>query len=344
MTPVKRVLEAIDEIKKGKMVIMVDDEDRENEGDLVYASVFSTPEHVNFMAKEARGLICVAVSSEIAKRLELSPMVSSNNSQYETAFTVSVDAASALTGISAAERDMTIQILANPLSKPQELARPGHIFPLIAKDGGTLVRTGHTEGSVDLCRLAGLNASGGICEIIKDDGTMARRDDLDLFAEKHGLKTVYISDIVEYRLANEILVKAVEEEEVEFFGVHAKKQTFIDHEGLEHTAIAFYHIGETANVKVHNIISDIDLLLDEGRYRQLIDSVEYLKQNGGVIVFINNPLQNHANMKEFGVGAQILKLYGIKHMRLLTCSKMPEFVGLSGFGLEVLETINPSEK
>lgn len=344
MTPIERVLEAIDEIKKGKMVIMVDDEDRENEGDLVYASVFSTPEHVNFMAMEARGLICVALSSEIAKRLELNPMVSSNNSQYETAFTVSVDSASALTGISAAERDMTIQILANPLSKPTELARPGHVFPLIARDGGTLVRTGHTEGSTDLCRLAGLNASGVICEIIKDDGTMARRDDLDIFAEKHGLKTIHISDIVEYRLANEILVKAVDEEEIEFFGMNAKKQTFIDHEGLEHTAVAFYHIGETANVKVHNIISDMDLLLDEGRYKQLIDSIDYLKQNGGLLVFINNPLLDHGNMKEFGVGAQIIKLYGIKHMRLLTQSKLPEFVGLSGFGLEVLETINPSEK
>lgn len=343
MTPIQRVLDAIEEIKKGKMVIMVDDEDRENEGDLVYASVFSTPEHVNFMAKEARGLICVAVSNEIASRLELNPMVSSNNSQYETAFTVSVDATAALTGISAAERDMTIHILANPLSKPQELARPGHIFPLIAKDGGTLVRTGHTEGSVDLCRLAGLNASGVICEIIKDDGTMARRDDLDLFAEKHDLKTVYISDIVEYRLANEILVKAVDAEEIEFFGMHAKKQTFIDHEGLEHTAISFHHVGETANVKVHNIISDIDLLLDQGRYRQLVDSIDYLKQNGGVIVFINNPNLHHSTMKEYGVGAQILKLYGIKHMRLLTCSKVAEFVGLSGFGLEVLETINPSQ-
>ncbi|WP_345974288.1 bifunctional 3,4-dihydroxy-2-butanone 4-phosphate synthase/GTP cyclohydrolase II [Sulfurimonas sp. HSL3-7] len=343
MTPIQRVLDAIDEIKKGKMVIMVDDEDRENEGDLVYASVFSTPEHVNFMAKEARGLICVAVSNEIAERLELNPMVSSNSSQYETAFTVSVDAASALTGISAAERDMTIQILANPLSKPQELARPGHIFPLIAKDGGTLVRTGHTEGSVDLCRLAGLNASGVICEIIKDDGTMARRDDLDLFAQKHGLKTVYISDIVEYRLANEILVKATSEEEIEFFGMHAKKRTFVDHEKLEHTAISFHHIGETANVKVHNVVSDMELLLDKKRYKQLIDSIDYLKQNGGVLVFINNPDQHHSNMKEFGVGAQILKLYGIEHMRLLSCSALPEFVGLSGFGLEVLETINPSE-
>ncbi len=342
MTPIQRVLDAIEEIKKGNMIIMCDDEDRENEGDLVYASVFSTPEHVNFMAKEARGLICVTLDGEIAERLELNPMVSSNNSMYETAFTVSVDAADALTGISAAERDMTINILANPLSKPTELARPGHIFPLIAKDGGTLVRTGHTEGSVDICRLAGLTGCGVICEIIKDDGEMARRDDLDLFAEKHNLKTVFISDIVEYRLANEILVNAVSEEEIDFFGMKAQKRTFVDHEGLEHTAIAFHHIGETANVKVHNVISDIELLLNQEKYQLLIDSIEYLKQNGGVLLFINNPDQNHANMKEFGVGAQILKLYGIEHMRLLTNAQLPDFVGLSGFGLEVLETVDPS--
>ena len=296
MTPIQRVLDAIEEIKKGNMIIMCDDEDRENEGDLVYASVFSTPEHVNFMAMEARGLICVTVGNEIADRLELNPMVSSNNSMYETAFTVSVDATDALTGISATERDMTINILANPLSKATELARPGHIFPLIAKDGGTLVRTGHTEGSVDICRLAGLTGCGVICEIIKDDGEMARRDDLDIFAEKHNLKTVFISDIVEYRLANEILVKAVDEEEIEFFGMNAQKRTFIDHEGFEHTAVAFHHVGETANVKVHNVISDIELLLDQGRYTQLVDSIEYLKQNGGVLVFINNPDQNHSTV------------------------------------------------
>jgi 3,4-dihydroxy 2-butanone 4-phosphate synthase/GTP cyclohydrolase II len=239
---------------------------------------------------------------------------------------------------------MTINILANPLSKATELARPGHIFPLIAKDGGTLVRTGHTEGSVDLCRLAGLQGCGVICEIIKDDGEMARRDDLDLFSEKHNLKTVFISDIVEYRLANEILVKATGEEEVEFFGINAQKRTFVDHEGLEHTAISFHHIGETANVKVHNIVTDMELLLDQGRYKQLIDSITYLKLNGGVLIFINNPDQSHSTIKEFGVGAQILKLYGIAHMRLLTCSTLPEFVGLSGFGLEVLETINPSQE
>ena len=196
MTPMNRVLRAIEDIKKGKMVIMVDDEDRENEGDLVYASVFSTPEHVNFMATKARGLICVAISKEIATRLELNPMVSSNTSMYETAFTVSVDATEAKTGISAAERDLTIKILANPISHKTDLVKPGHIFPLIAKDGGSLVRTGHTEGSVDLCRLSGLNESAVICEIIKDDGTMARRDDLDIFEKEHDLNIVYISDIV----------------------------------------------------------------------------------------------------------------------------------------------------
>ncbi len=160
MKPIERVLQAIEDIKKGKMVIMVDDEDRENEGDLVYAAAFSTPAHVNFMAMHARGLICVALSKSIADRLDLNPMVSSNTSSYETAFTVSVDAKDALTGISAKERDDTIKILANPISKPDELVKPGHIFPLIAKEGGTLVRTGHTEGSVDLCRLAGLSEAG----------------------------------------------------------------------------------------------------------------------------------------------------------------------------------------
>jgi len=214
MKAIQRVIDAIDEIRKGNMVIMIDDEDRENEGDLVYAAAFSTPKHVNFMVTHARGLVCVALSKSIATRLDLNPMVSSNNSSYETAFTVSVDAKSALTGISAGERNDTISILANPISKADELVRPGHIFPLIAKDGGTLIRTGHTEGSVDLCRLAGLSEAGVICEIIKEDGTMARRDDLDVFGEKHNLKTVFISDLVEYRQANESLIKAVKVQEI----------------------------------------------------------------------------------------------------------------------------------
>lgn len=340
MTPTQRVLEAIEEIKKGKMIIMCDDEDRENEGDLVYAAAFSTPEHVNFMAKEARGLICVALSKESAGRLELNPMVSSNSSSYETAFTVSVDAKTAETGISAKERDDTIKILANPISHADELVRPGHIFPLIAKDGGTLVRTGHTEGSVDICRLAGLQEAGVICEIIKEDGTMARRDDLDVFAKKHDLKTVFISDIVEYRLANERLVKETKVEEMDFFDVKVNKHTYEDHDGVEHTAIVFYKAGEIANVRVHNVVPDIELFLNQPKYKNLIKSIEYLKQNSGVLVFINKTNhQDNAHMKEIGTGAQILKNLGVSKMNLLTPSTQTDIVGISGFGLEVNETI-----
>ncbi|TKI70014.1 bifunctional 3,4-dihydroxy-2-butanone 4-phosphate synthase/GTP cyclohydrolase II [Sulfurimonas crateris] len=341
MTPTQRVLEAIDEIKKGHMVIMIDDEDRENEGDLVYASAFSTPAHVNFMATHARGLICVAISKNIATRLELNPMVSSNTSSYETAFTVSVDAKNALTGISAKERDDTIKILANPISHADELVKPGHIFPLIAKDGGTLVRTGHTEGSVDLCRLAGLSESSVICEIIKEDGTMARRDDLDIFGEKHNLKTVFISDIVEYRLANERLVNELEVEDIEFFGTKVKKYTFSDHDKIEHTAIVFHNVASVANVRVHNVIPDMELLLNQKKYSNLILSIEYLKQNSGVLIFINKPTHHdNAAMKEFGIGAQILKSFGISKMNLLTSMKATEFVGLGGFGLEINEVID----
>lgn len=341
MTPIQRVLEAIDEIKKGRMVIMVDDEDRENEGDLVYASAFSTPEHVNFMAINARGLICVAISKEIATRLELNPMVSSNTSSHETAFTVSVDAKSASTGISASERDDTIKILANPISHADELVKPGHIFPLIAKEGGVLVRTGHTEGSVDLCRLAGLSSSAVICEIIKEDGTMARRDDLDIFGEKYNLKTVFISDIVEYRLANERLVNEVNVEDIEFFGMKVKKYTFLDHDKIEHTAILFHGVGLVANVRVHNVIPDMDLFLNQKKYNNLIASIEYLKSNGGILIFINKPTHNdNAAMKEFGIGAQILKSFKVSKMNLLTSLSHTEFVGLSGFGLEINEIID----
>ena len=343
MNAIQRVKDAIEEIKKGKMVIMMDDEDRENEGDLVYASTFSTPEHVNFMATHAKGLICVAISNDIAARLDLNPMVSSNTSMHETAFTVSVDATEAVTGISAAERDMTIKILANPLSRPAELVKPGHIFPLIAKDGGTLIRTGHTEGSVDLCRLAGLAESSVICEIMKDDGTMARRDDLEIFAKKHDQKIVYISDLVEYRLANESLIKDNNEEDAEFFGTKVKKHTFTDHENIEHTAIVFHGVGKTANVKVHNIVSDLELLSNSDKYEQLIDAINYLKQNSGTLVFINQPNHHNVAMKEYGIGAQILKSLGIEKMHLLTKAFKTDFVGLSGFGLEVAEVIDPSK-
>jgi 3,4-dihydroxy 2-butanone 4-phosphate synthase/GTP cyclohydrolase II len=204
---IKRVKKAIEEIQKGNIIIMIDDEDRENEGDLVYAGVFSNPEKVNFLASEGKGLICVSLTKEIANKLNLTPMVPQNRETFSTAFTVSVDAKECKTGISAYERDLTIKKLASPISKPDDFVRPGHIFPLIAKKGGVLVRTGHTEGSVDICKLAGVYPVAVICEIMKEDGTMARRDDLKEFAKKHNLAIVYISDIIEYRLQFESLVK-----------------------------------------------------------------------------------------------------------------------------------------
>jgi len=336
---IKRVESAIEEIKKGNMVIMMDDEDRENEGDLVYAATFSTPDMVNFMAKEARGLICTPMSKDIANKLELNPMVTNNDSMHETAFTVSVDSANAKTGISAAERDDCIKKLASPLSSAQDFVRPGHIFPLIAKKGGVLVRTGHTEGSVDLCMLAGLSPVAVICEIIKDDGTMARRDDLELFKKKHNLKIVYISDIVEYRLANEKLVKEIATQEDKFFGVNVEKITFLDHLDRKHTVIKFYSANKKENVKFHNIGTDLELLTNEAKYNNLITSIEYLKRNGGLLVFLDTKTISKEQAREFGVGAQILKSLGVEEINLLTTNKDTEFVGLSGFGLNVAKKI-----
>ncbi len=336
---IKRVERAIEEIKRGNMVIMMDDEDRENEGDLVYAATFSTPEMVNFMAKEARGLICTPITKDRAKELDLMPMVSNNVSNHETAFTVSIDSADATTGISAAERSDCISKLSNPLTVAEDFVRPGHIFPLIAKDGGVLVRTGHTEGSVDLCKLAGLAPAAVICEIIKDDGTMARADDLESFARKHQMPIVYISDIVEYRLANEKLIKRIGEEEGELRGMKVEKILYEDHLGRIHTVVQFYKIHETSNVKFHNIGLDIDLILDDKRFSALDNAIEYLKQNGGLLIFLDTKVISREQAKEFGVGAQILKDLGVTNINLLTTNKDTEFIGLAGFGLNVVEKI-----
>ncbi len=336
---IKRVEKAIEEVKRGKMVIMMDDEDRENEGDLVYAATFSTPDMVNFMAKEARGLICTPVTKEIATKLDLMPMVSNNVSNYETAFTVSIDSTNAETGISAAERDDCISKLSNPQTVSEDFVRPGHIFPLIAKDGGVLVRTGHTEGSVDLCKLAGLAPAAVICEIIKDDGKMARMDDLEIFSKEHDMAIVYISDIVEYRLAHEKLIKRVKEEESELRGIKVEKITYTDHLERTHTVIQFYKTHETANVKFHNIGSDIGLVLDDKRFNALNNSIDYLKTNGGTLIFLDTKVISNEQAKEFGVGAQILKDLGIKNINLLTTNKDTEFVGLAGFGLDVVDKI-----
>jgi len=337
--PIQRVLEAIEEIKQGKMVIMVDDEDRENEGDLVYAATFSTPEKVNFLVKEARGLVCVAVEKETSKRLELNPMVPHNTSSYETAFTVSVDAASAATGISAGERDTTIKLLADPYSKAEDLVRPGHIFPLTAKEGGVLNRIGHTEGSVDLCKLAGLNSAAVICEIMKEDGDMARRDDLEVFAKKHDLKIVQIADLVQYRLERESLIECINEEEVNFFNHTVQRKNYRDHLNRTHSVLAFGEIGSHTNVKFHNIGTDLALLCNLEQYNGMIESIEYLKKEGGLLVFLDNTHVQDTKIKEFGIGAQILKALAIKTINLISTRKMKEFSAISGFDLEIKEEI-----
>ncbi|MDY0265267.1 MAG: bifunctional 3,4-dihydroxy-2-butanone 4-phosphate synthase/GTP cyclohydrolase II [Sulfurospirillum cavolei] len=337
--PIQRVKQAIEDIKNGKMVMMVDDEDRENEGDLVYAATFSTPEKVNFMASEARGLICVALNDEIATRLELTPMVKYNDSQHETAFTVSVDARVCSTGISAYERDVTIKILADTMSSPKELVRPGHIFPLIARKGGTLVRTGHTEGSVDLCRLAGLREAAVICEVMKADGHMARRDDLDLFCQEHGINIVYISDIVAYRMQSESLVREVFSANVEFFGVQTRKIDMVDHEGNHHIVYMFGEVGEKSAVKFHHILPDNELLANEKKYHGILKAIEYLKTHGGVFIFVDSEYSSNQELREFGIGAQILKKLGIKSLDLISITPHKDYVGLAGFGLNIAQEI-----
>jgi 3,4-dihydroxy 2-butanone 4-phosphate synthase/GTP cyclohydrolase II len=332
---IQRVEEAIKEIQKGKMVIMMDDEDRENEGDLVYAANFSTPESVNFMATHAKGLICVSISKEIADRLELEPMVSKNTSCHDTAFTISVDATKAKTGISAEERDMTIKILASKISRADELVKPGHIFPLIAKDGGVLERTGHTEGSVDLCELAGINKAAVICEIMKEDGSMARKPDLEAFAKKHDMKIVYVSDLVEYRLAKESLIQTVSETSVEFLGANVKQVDFKDHENKTHLALVFGDVSGITNVKFHNVGLDKELFLNSAKINYFLNSVEYLKQHGGILVFLDRDDTVDDKMKEYGVGAQILKALGTSHINLIVSHKGTGFVGIGGFGLTI---------
>ena len=339
MSAIQRVKQAIEDMKQGKMVVMCDDEDRENEGDLVYPATFSTPEKVNFMASEAKGLICVSVSKKIADRLKLSPMVTNNDSQHETAFTVSVDARLCTTGISAGERDMTIKILADCASSSNELVRPGHIFPLIAKKGGSLVRTGHTEGSIDICRLAGLSESAVICEVMKEDGSMARRDDLDIFCEKHNLNMVYISDIVEYRMQNESLVREIAESATKFLGIDARRIDMVDHEDNHHIVYTFGKIQKESAVKFHNIMPDIDLFTNTEKFDGMMDAIKHLKEHGGVLIFLDDENSPKKEMKDYGIGAQILKKLGIEKINLLTSSKGKEFVGIKGFGLDIKEEL-----
>jgi 3,4-dihydroxy 2-butanone 4-phosphate synthase/GTP cyclohydrolase II len=327
---IQRVKQAIEDIKQGKIIIMIDDEDRENEGDLVYAGVFSTPEKVNFLASKGKGLICVSITKDIANRLNLTPMVPQNEESFSTAFTISVDAKECKTGISAFERDLTIKKLSNPTSKPEDFVKPGHIFPLIAKEGGTLVRTGHTEGSVDICRLAGVFPSAVICEIMNDDGTMARRNDLKKFAKDHNLNIVYISDIVEYRLQYESLIKRISQNQIELKGIKFQKIEYLDHLGHTHYVLA-NNPKQTSNVKFYKVSKNIDFLLNDELLKEYEKVLEYIKYNNGVIIFLDSKAKDN---KEFGIGAQILKDLEIKNLNLISKHKN-ELNALKGFGINI---------
>jgi len=371
--PLATIEEAIDEIRRGRMVILMDDKDRENEGDLCMAAEKVTPQAINFMATHGRGLVCLPLTEERVRHLGLSMMVSENTSPFGTAFTVSVDAATGITtGISAADRAKTILDAIADDAKPQDLATPGHIFPLRARNGGVLVRAGQTEGSVDLARLAGLNPSGVICEIMKNDGTMARQPDLMRFAKKHKLKVVTIADLIQYRLNYESLVyRAAAAPLPTRLGGDFQAivyNTLVDQS--EHLALIKGNISpkEETLVRVHTKYVPGDVfgfeLLNTGAVIQR--SMEIIARKGkGIILYLqpehkgirpdmvtypklegkqqrgmNRSFVYQANFKEYGIGAQILRDLGVRKMRLLTNNKK-HLVGLRGYGLEVtaLESI-----
>jgi 3,4-dihydroxy 2-butanone 4-phosphate synthase/GTP cyclohydrolase II len=372
--PLAKVREAIDDIRKGRMLILVDDEDRENEGDFCFAAEHVTPEKINFMAKHGRGLICLSMTDERLHQLDFPMMVEKNTSRFETAFTVSVDASKGITtGISAYDRAYTIRLVGDDKAKPDDFVRPGHIFPLRAKPGGVLVRTGQTEGSVDLARLAGLKPAAVICEIMRDDGTMARMPDLEVFAEKHNMKIVAIKDLVAYRMQKESLVEKVAEALIPSpFGGDFRALVYRSVlDKTEHLAMVKgeFDPEESVLVRVHSecLTGDVfhSLRCDCGD--QLIRAMEMIGEAGkGALIYMHqegrgiglaNKIKAYAlqergkdtveanealgllpDLREYGLGAQILAHLGIRKLRMMT-NNPKKIIGLKGYGLEVVERV-----
>lgn len=366
MDSIALVERALAEIREGRMVILTDDEDRENEGDLVMAAEKVTPQAINFMATHGRGLICLSLTEERLKKLNLPLMVQDNTSSFQTAFTVSIEASQGVTtGISAADRAHTIRVAVAPNAKPADLSRPGHIFPLRAREGGVLVRTGQTEGSVDLARMAGLMPAGVICEIMNPDGTMARRPDLVKFARRHKLVLLSVADLIRYRLERERLVRRIGEAKLERRGQGTfKAYTYgSDVDSAVHVALVKGELSsrEPVLTRVHRACLVGEVLGSTGCDcgSQLEQAFQRIHEEGrGVIIFLQrgasakNPLRcthvsneesvpgraDQTRLREFGVGAQILKDLGLTRLRLLT-NNPKKIVGLESYSLEVVEQV-----
>jgi len=363
--------EAIDDIRQGKVIIVVDDEDRENEGDFLAAAEKVTPEMINFMATHGRGLICAPLTENRCKDLGLHVMVTNNTDPMETAFTVSVDlkGKGVTTGISASDRAKTILSLVNPETKPHDLARPGHIFPLMAKQGGVLRRTGHTEAAIDFARLAGFKPAGVIVEIMNEDGTMARLPQLVEVAKKFDLKLVSIEDLVAYRMQHDSLIVKKEDFDIETrFGTFRMRAYEQNTNKQIHIALTkgTWNLGEPILTRIHSSQVNNDLLgtLTNNADQQLDDMFQVINENGkGAVIFINQDMQavNMLNRiaelrnlqaqgelkapkiiidsKDFGIGAQILHDLDISKIRLVSNSTQTKRVGMIGYGLEIIEYV-----
>src|SRR5215207_1138842 len=352
-----RIASVIEAFARGELVVVTDDDDRENEGDLFVAASLCTPEKMAFIIRHTSGIVCAPLSAAEAKRLHLDPMVAANDAPLGTAFTVSVDVRHGLTtGISAEERTNTVRALANPNMGAADFVRPGHVFPLIARDGGVLMRSGHTEACVDLCRLAGLPPIGVLAELMNDDGTVMRGPAVTAFAERHKLKQISIADLIAYRQARDKLVKRIGEFPVQSeIGMLAGYAYVTPFDAIQHMAFVHGRIGDGKNVlaRLHraDIIRDVF-----GGANPVHSALQRFKQEGrGVIVFLRDGaagVPTHAipqsqstgsevarsrQWREVGLGAQILKDLGISSIRLLTSAKLT-YIGLGGFGIEILST------
>lgn len=354
LSPIEDVIE---DARNGRMFILVDDEDRENEGDLIIPAQMATPDAVNFMAKYGRGLICLPLSRRRVEELDLPLMSSNNQARHQTAFTVAIEAKTGVTtGISAADRARTIAVAIDASKGKQDLATPGHVFPLVARDGGVLVRAGHTEAAVDISRLAGLNPSAVICEIMNEDGTMARLPDLVSFAKEHKLKVATIRDLIAYRLKNDALVERVRESKLPRQSGHTWNvsvyQSTADQK--ETVALSFGEIDpeKPVAVRMHSLNPFEDILgMDHPKTGQLQRAMSAIESDGvGVVVLFPGLVgmrpskvaeksikdKGQSTLRDYGIGAQILRDLGVRHMILLTNSPS-HIVGLEGYGLDIVE-------